>query len=290
MFHLDRIARNWLATEEEYRADESVNFHTLADFHRDPRAWLAGHFDQKEETDAMRFGTALHARILEGDAAFGSKVAIFDPPINAKTGEPFGTATKAYKDALADFMATSVGKTPITKGDAELVDVLEESFRFHPVAPSILGREWRETELNVKGEYEIDGEPVAVKGRLDCVSDAGLVDLKTTAQLAGYDGRDRFRYACYDFGYIAQLGFYHRLLTDFCGAPPTTPCWLIALEKTAPNRVAVYRLSQEVVEKARGVVWSWLCEYVRARRTNIFESRFDSVQLIDRYDAERDLT
>ena len=288
MFDLPKITPSWTPTEAEYRADPALNFHTLAAFHRDPKAWRDGYFDKVEETDAMRFGTALHAKILE-PTTYDDKVAVFAPPVNPKTGECYGSTTNAYKDAAATFAASNAGKTIISAADADLIDALVDAVNFHPVAPSVLGRDFRLTELSVKGVLTVNDVPVEIKGRIDAYTDAGLVDLKTTQTLADASGRDRFRYTVYDYHYLSQLAFYRLLLTEFCDVPATVPCWLIALEKSDPRRVGVYRVDPAVMDKASRVVWSWLTEFVTSQQTNVYASRYDDVQLIDRYDAERDL-
>lgn len=287
MIELPEITPDWTPTESEYRAYNALNFHTLANFHRDARAFKAGFFDAQEESDAMRFGTALHARILE-PGAYLEKVAIFSPPVNDKTGEAFGATTKAYKEAAATFAAANVGKTIITKSDDETVDALVEAFNFHPVAPVVMGKKWRFTEVAIKGALDVNGDEIEVKGKIDAYTDAGLVDLKTTGQIADASGRDRFRYAVYDYYYILQLAFYKLLLTRFLDVPTCCPCWLVALEKQEPRRVAVYRVADDVVDKGVQVVWSWLTAYVNAQKSGVFESRFDAVQLIDSYIPERD--
>lgn len=283
------VKSDWTVSEEDYRAYPALNFHSLANFHRDPRAWKDGFFEQKEETDAMRFGTALHARILEGESVYEDKVGVFLPPINEKTGEPYGSGTKTFKEAYLEFLKDNAGKTIISREDSKIIEKLAESFFFHPTAARILGeRDFRHTEMAVKGIWEVGGTNVEVKGRIDCYSDMGLVDVKTTSNLDDTSGRDRFRYAIYDFKYLVQLGFYHRLLTDCLGAP-YVPCWIVAFERNEPHRIAVYKIDSEVIEKARNVAWKWIEDYVNAGKTDYYESRFDSIQLIDSYNDLKDL-
>lgn len=287
MLELPQITPNWTPTAQEYRAYKALNFHTLANFHRDPRAFKAGFFDAQEESDAMRFGAALHARILE-PTAFDDKVAVFSPPVNPKTGAAYGTTTNAYKDAAATFAASNAGKTIINAADAATIDALVEAFNFHPIAPRVMGKQWRVTELSVKGVIDVDGNEIELKGRVDAYTDAGIVDIKTTTVLSDASGRDRFRYAVYDYHYILQLAFYKLLLTRFLDVPAAVPCWLIAFEKQEPRRVAVYKIADNVIDDATRVLWSWLRAYVTAEKSGVYESRFDAVQLIDRYTSELD--
>lgn len=279
----------WNVSEADYRAYDALNFHTLANFKRDPRLWQEGYFDDLEETDAMRFGTAAHARILEGDEAYKAKIAVFYPPVNDKTGEIFGATTKAYKEAKAAFLEGNAGKTIISADDERIIDTLVDALRFHPIASSVFGKRHKETELAIKCSVEICGEPIELKGRIDCYSDAGIVDVKTTQQLTDASGRDRFRYTIYDYNYILQLAFYNLLIQEAYRVPELLPWWIVALEKTEPYRIGVYRIAENVQTSAIGVLWNWLESFVTAKKTATYESRFDTVQLIDNYTAGKDL-
>lgn len=277
----------WDVDEATYRADSALNFHTLADFKRDPKAFNDGFFAAREENDAMRFGTACHAAILQGADVYRETVAAFTPPVNTATGAPFGSTTKAYQEARAAFDVANAGKTIITADDAETIEKIRLEMLFHPIAPQILGG-WGESEVAIKGELIVDGRPVTVKARLDRYGAAGLTDFKTTASIADATGKDRFRYAVYDYKYLLQTGFYHLILTDVCGAP-FVPVYLLAAERNAPHRAAVYAATRQVVEDARTVAKQWVRDYLEARETNYYPSPFDSVQIIDRYNLERDL-
>ena len=283
------IQWDWRATEREYRADGALNFHKLADFHRDPRAFREGFFDEKDVTDAMRFGTALHALVLQGEDVYAEKIATFDAPRNPKTGESYGATTKTYKDAYDAFASAHVGKTISSADDDATIRKLYGEFLFHPSAPLIVNGDWGDSEIPVKGALTLDdGSTVDVKGLIDRYSSRGLIDVKTTAALDDAAGRDKFRYAIYDYKYLVQLGFYHLILAEVYGAP-FVPCWIIAFERNAPNRVAVYKIAREVIEKARGVAKEWLREYATASRDDYFPSKFEEVRLIDAYSPEKDL-
>lgn len=282
------INSNWQVSVKEYRDYPALNFHKLLDFHRDPRAFREGFFDDREETDAMRFGTALHALVLQGENAYNETVGVFNAPINPKTGEPYGATTKAYAEARAAFLATSGDKTLISSEDDKTIRKLYDELLFHPNAPIVLGRKWYQTEIPVKGFATFGDDKIEIKGLIDRYSDAGLVDVKTTAALTDASGRDQFRYAIYSYKYLIQLAFYQKILCE-CYDAPYMPCWIVAFEKNPPNRVAVYSIAEDVMEKARFVVDEWIKDYVKATKNDRYEGRFEQAQLIDCYDYERDL-
>lgn len=279
----------WTATEQEYRADERLNFHTLANFKKDPAAFKAGFYSDREPTDAMRFGSALHCKLLTPDI-YSERYAVFKAPINPKTGEAYGATSNAYKDARAEFEAENNGKTALTQSTSELIDRLIDSFYFHEVAPHILC-EVQCVEQPICGKLSINGADVVVdvKGLVDAYSTAaGLIDVKTTACLDDGTGRDKFRYAIYDYKYLPQLAFYHRILHE-CYDAPFVPAWFIVFETSSPNRVAVYTPTRDVLESAYVTINSWLEQYAGAKRFNNYKSKYDVTQVIDAYDYERDI-
>ena len=280
---------DWNVSVAEYRADEALNFHTLLNFRRDPRAFRDGFFE-RDESDAMRFGTALHALALQGRETFERTVASFEPPVNPKTGEPFGATSKAYSEAREAFEQENQGKTLITRDEYRNVVEMCQEANFHPIAPALLGREpWARSEIPVRGALDVpEYGPVFVKGLIDRYCENGLIDVKTTAQFDDASGRDRFRYIIYDYKYLVQLGFYHLILTDCYGAP-FVPAWLLAFEKNPPRRVAVYAITPQVLNDARAVAREWIRSYFVAKRTATYRSKYDEIQTISTYNLEKDL-
>lgn len=279
---------NWNVSEKEYRAYPALNFHTLADFHRDPRAFHDGFFDDKDVTPAMEFGTALHCRILEPER-FRDEYAVFHAPINEKTGAPYGANTNAYKEARDNWTQENEGKIVLTEQDAETLGKLIDAYTFHANAAAIM-REPIVKEQPVKATIQIhptSDETIEVKGKIDALTTAGLVDLKTTSALDDGTGRDRFRYAIYDYKYIVQLAFYRMILREI-GFAGDLHCWIIAFEKQEPNRVAVYLFEDAVIDAAEQTARNWLASWNNARKHDRYRSRFDDVQVISKYDPERD--
>lgn len=273
----------------EYFADPRLNFHTLANFHRDPRLFKAGYFQELTPSAAMNFGSALHCKLLQPDE-FAKRYAVFNAPINSKTGEPYGPTSKTYLEALAQFAADNPGREYIKPDEAELINRLIDEFYFHPVAPQILDGGELAVEQSICGNFYggPDLESIPVKGRIDAYSAAnGLIDVKTTATLDDYSGRDRFRYAVYDFKYIPQLAFYHKILRESYGAP-FVPVWLIVFETSPPNRVAVYAPTPQTLSAGYDVIDVWLGQWNGANTQNRFKSKFDDVQILENYDPSRD--
>ena len=266
---------DWNVTEEEYRADPALNFHTLAKFHRDPRVFKESGIEDVE-TDAMRFGSAFHSRLLTPDR-YAQDVAIFTPPINPKTGEPFGATSKAYQDARSAI----TNKLVISGAESATIERMMQEYYLHPEAPRLM-KTVHAVEQPIRSVIATTIGDVEVKGKIDAYTAAGLVDVKTTSSFDDSTGRDKFRYQIYDYKYIVQLAFYRRILGT------TDHCYILAFEKNPPNRVAVYSITDDVIEKANSVVDCWLYQWKLAE-TGTYKSKYDDLLIIDQYDPLKDM-
>lgn len=110
---------------EEYhaRAGENLSSHQLIDFMKSPFL----HFKKSEgllenkDSPAYLIGRAAHARILEGREAYQSQFAL-GGPINPKTGQPFGSATKAFAE-----WAEAQGKPVLSHDQVALVEQMADA-------------------------------------------------------------------------------------------------------------------------------------------------------------------
>ena len=107
-------------------------------------------------------------------------VVIFNPPINPKTGAPFGRETKTYTEQYELFLLENEGKMIVSKSDYELVDEMT----------SRLVGGCRQTSIDVKklikwGEPEVshfvEYEGCKFKYRPDLETKKKIVDWKTVA-------------------------------------------------------------------------------------------------------------
>ncbi|MDD4431673.1 MAG: PD-(D/E)XK nuclease-like domain-containing protein, partial [Bacteroidales bacterium] len=80
------------------RSGEFMSSHLLADFRESPalyRKKVQGQI-QENESAAFIMGRAAHCLILEGRNAFDKEYVVSDGPINPRTGESYGSKTKAF--------------------------------------------------------------------------------------------------------------------------------------------------------------------------------------------------
>lgn len=118
----------------------------------------------EEKSDALRFGSLFHMAMEKFQQfgtidAFYDCVAIFAPPKNDKTGQPYGTTTKAYAEAYKQFLTDNQGKKIATLEEARLIDDMVGAL----VRPSVGGAtarqvlkllKWGKPEVSHFVEYE----------------------------------------------------------------------------------------------------------------------------------------
>ena len=137
---------------EEYhaasRSGQYMSSHLLADFRASPELYrrkVSGEIAEAE-SPALALGRAAHCLILEGRAAFDEQYLVADGPVNPKTGEPYGKATRAYAEWLA-----AQTREIVSPRDFGFIAKLQKSVLTNPTACALLGEGVPET--TVRAEY-----------------------------------------------------------------------------------------------------------------------------------------
>lgn len=143
----------------------------------------------QEETDAMRFGSLFHdlmatIAIYNGDYSAGHDkwcqgVISFLPPINEKTGQPYGIATKAYKTDYESFVADNKYKVIAPADEVRMVMNMAQSLLRSCGSTSEQVRKllkWGKPEVSIFHETE-DG--IKIKIRPDLLTGGKIVDWKS---------------------------------------------------------------------------------------------------------------
>ena len=152
------------------KAKDFLSSHALADFRESPLLFRKRQLGliPDEDRPAYQVGRAAHTLILEGHEEYQRRYA-FGGPINPKTGERFGTKTKAHED-----WAQRQGKPVLPDDQAALAETLCASVRSHDFACELLA------EGTPEGVLRRDYRGIPCQARLDWLNPAkGLVDLKT---------------------------------------------------------------------------------------------------------------
>ena len=216
------------------KANEFLSSHALGDFRKSP--WLfrkkKGGLIADEDRPAYVLGRAAHLLILEGRRTFNDGYAI-GGPINPRTGNPFGSTTKAFQE-----WAAAQGRPVLTHDQVYLIEQLASGVSMNSIATEFLSS--GVAEGVVRGRYM----DMACQIRMDWfAADRGLVDLKTCDDLTWFES-DARRY-----GYAHQLAFYRAVLKEVAGEQ--FPVHIIAIEKREPHRCGVWRIGDDVLDIAQ---------------------------------------
>lgn len=190
---------------------------------------------EREQTESMRIGTALHALILEGRREFVVRPATYGPE-----NKPWHGAAKECRE----WNAAHAGQTILSADEADALGRAAVRAKLHERVAYLL--DGAHTELSVFGASQT-GVPWG-KGRLDAVKHAGdrllITDIKTTN-----DARLRpFSQTILARGYHRQAAWYRRLMRQFVDETIRVEFWLVAVEISPLPRCNVWKLEDAAMD------------------------------------------
>ena len=229
---------------DAYHALDAIGKSDLDKIAHSPMHWK---YAEREETPAMRIGSAVHCAVLEPERF--SADYVIAPECDKRT--------KAGKEQWVEFETANPGKTILCADDGLLCNRIADAVRSHHGA----------LELLTNGRPEVsalwcnDEFRTRCRARFDWLRDDGLiVDLKTTT-----DARPTaFARSCASFRYHVQAAWYQDGHFYAADTPPLGFVF-IAVEKTAPYAVALYELDDEAIELGRAWAERDLARYATAR-------------------------
>jgi len=171
------------------------------------------------ETDAMRLGTAVHARILE-------------PELNLRTKDG-----RAERD---QFVERNKEKTVIKKDDMHTVECIYENFKHHHLAPDLVKGKVEYSHYGVQDGLEIRCRPDVYNPETKVIA-----DVKTCQ-----DNSPRaFKSDVYRYAYHLQAVFYCGALHQITGEYYSPLNFrFIAVETNPPYSCEVYALDEDMIE------------------------------------------
>jgi hypothetical protein len=241
-----------------------MSSHLLADFRESPELYRRKTNGEitEAESPALALGRAAHCLILEGHAAFEEQFLVADGPVNPKTGEPYGKATKAYAEWLA-----AQSREIVSPKDYGFIMKLHKSVWLHDAASTLLDD--GVSEATIRAEY--CGVPCQI--RMDWYSaEHGIADLKTCDSLKWFEGD------CRRFGYIYQMAFYRAVLREATGE--TAPVHLVAVEKNEPFSTGVWALTEDVLDQAEKVNEAALARYRKCLQSGEWPTGYEEIRTI----------
>lgn len=258
---------------EVYRAksQDYLSAHSLADFRRCPVLYRKKQLGLIPDRDSSAFlvGRAAHTLILEGRERFEAEYAV-GGPINPRTGQPYGTTTKAFAE-----WAERIGKPVLDDSQAAIIEEMASSVHNHTEARRLL--EEGVAEVVVR----LDGPPMPRQARIDWVHPTnGIVDLKTC------DNLDRFEDDIARFEYIHQLAFYSTLLRDAIMAENgihdpgscTVAVHIISVEKREPYRCGVWRVCPSAIKAAQAENDRAINELIECLESGHWPTRYEGIR------------
>lgn len=242
-----------------------VSSHLLDDFRNSPELYRRKISGEIEDSDspALALGRATHCLILEGRVAFDQQYIVTDGPINERTGEPFGKATKTYAEWLA-----SQDREIVSTKDYAFILKLQKSIWMHEVASRLLNKGFAEGVIRI----EYCGVPCQI--RMDWLSpEYGLVDLKTCDCLGWFD------MSCRSLGYIQQMAFYRAVYREATGE--TLPVHFVAVEKREPFSTGVWEIAPNVLDDAEHINETALKQLRECRLKDKWPTGYEEVRIIN---------
>lgn len=246
------------------KRDKFLSSHQLADFRRNPPLFRKKQLGmvQEEDRPAYLIGQAAHSLILEGREAYEDRYA-FGGPINPKTGERFGSRTKAF-----DEWATAQGKPVLTHDQMSLIESMYAMVSAHEHATALLD------DGIPEGVVRTEYRGISCQARFDWLSPAhGIVDLKTC------DNLDFLQMDARNYGYVHQLSFYRSLLA--CVSGTIVPVYLIAVEKREPYRCGVWRMGESVLGIAQQENEEAIERLKDCRKRDVWPSGYEEIRVFD---------
>jgi hypothetical protein len=177
---------------------------------------------KKETTKAMLLGTLTHLAVLEPDkldAAFAVRPAGVD--YRTKAG-------KEWRDAQT--------APVIDQEDADSLHGMRDAVAAHAGAQGVLAETRREVALFAEHRTGL-----WIKGRIDILGADFVGDVKTTENA----DPESFARTCVNLNYAAQAGHYTQLAR--LNGREAKHFTFIAVERTAPFAIAVYRLDERAL-------------------------------------------
>jgi hypothetical protein len=233
-----------------YREHPGINHSTLKAFAKGAAHVKHQIANGTVETEAMRLGTLFHLLVLEPHRqADGVAVA---PKVNKRT--------KAGREEMAEWEKSASEKLVVTEDQLAAALRMRDAVMTHPAAGpllnSLINREidcfWKDPFLRVDCKAKIDG-----------VTPTALVDLKTTIDATP----SGFSRAIFNHCYHTQAAWYmHGVHAAKIASP--TEFFFVAVEKTEPFEVGVYRVGREALEIGMVQVNGWLNDYYERNKRN----------------------
>lgn len=218
--------------------------------------------------DGARLGTAAHTLLFEP-----ANFKPIQPPINPKTGNPFGMGTKAWEE----YAAANPGALIMSDDEVRVCREQVSALKSHAtLGPPLID----DAGINEVTLVWVDEETtVLCKARLDrYVAGFGTIDLKTVDVSIGSDGEGFARQAI-NLSYHSAQAFYQRGMKA-CGLKDTSFVFGV-VESAAPFGIKVYELGDATLRCGEVLVSEWMGKLAKCLRTGEWPGYHDGITTLD---------
>ena len=197
-----------------------------------------------EQTQPMRFGSALHEACLFGMLEYSNKYAVLPPEISS-----LNKNSNAYKDGLKAFLESNTEKEILSIDEHNLICDMQASFVTSEIYEEIFSEANEKILIEEQIEFMYNG--VKCRGRLDAASLKNslwtVYDLKTTQDSLDLDGLSK---SINQYKYYRQLEMYRMAISS--KYDEDIEMKLVFLGKEYPNLpVTVDRLDDKYYDTAK---------------------------------------
>lgn len=242
-----------------YHATDAVSHSKLSDFRRLPLYYHRKHvlkaIPREEPTKALITGSALHAALLEGPAAFDKLIAVLPPDAPRRPSQLQRNAKKPSPETIAaiewwdSWEKATAGKEVLTSDDRDTVHKMLAGAAANPLALELLTHPATKTEVVFRKQMK----HFTVQCRADAWNEQGcelsggrpfVADVKTVPSLCEGDFTT-FAKNFHAFGYHRQAAFYREVIAEVIGLPPDAPrpeFFFVVVEKAEPFQCMVFRV------------------------------------------------
>ena len=257
---------------EFYHSQEGISASGLKKLKESPAHFM---YEERKETDAMRFGTMYHSFILEPDN-FEKEYQVVD--VGDRPNKKYGMAAKDNIAWLATFA------NPVSSETYEQLKAMKKVLFRHPYAKSLLTN--GEAEASYYCEVDIGAaKPLKVRLRPDNVKHKKriVVDLKT-AKDASVDG---FKKDAANLNYHIQAAFYADMMELIMEEELGYEFFFVAQEKVKPYNFGIYQASPQFRSVGKYewelllMLYSWCLEHDKWPGYQIYTSNRFGIESLD---------
>ncbi len=259
---------------EDYHNDKTaVNYSALKHMDKSRHAFARCFWgENKEPTDAMKFGSLAHKAILEGETFNKNYVVVPEFVGLTKDGRPSTQSAEAKQkrlDFLKDLPPTAI---IVTEEERDKLFYMIDSIMSNKKAALLLSK----GKSEVIGYWKDPSTGINMRMAADFISfDLGvLVDVKTCKDIRW----DFFRKNVENYNYGLQMAFYSEGIKHITGKEPTSRAW-IAIESEEPYECRIHEVSPIYDEIGRFEYRRLLDELKLAIDENDFSQKNEEIMI-----------